>query len=400
VTAKAGLAGVDANYGKMWSIGAGWFDADNDGWLDLFVSNYVAWDPAREPACGTPGQRQYCHPSNYAGRPHQLFHNNRDGTFTDVSRASGISASIGKGMGVAFADFNGDGLMDVLVANDSLRNFLFENKGNGKFEEVGLMKGVALGESGRAIASMGVDFRDLDNDGRPDVVITGMINDGYLFFRNLGAPVFFEDHTIPAGLALATKTLTGWGMGAYDFDNDGWKDLFFANSHFPQPEQYLGTPPPLNNSIFRNLGAARFADVSKSAGKDFQRAAYHRGAAFADFDNDGRIDVVVTALNGPSELFRNVTPNAGHWVALKLVGTRSNRDGIGAAVRVTLSDGSVLHNHATTSVGYASSSEPLVRFGLGKLASIREIEVRWPSGTVQKLGGVAADRIIPVREPR
>jgi hypothetical protein len=398
VTLDAHLEGIDPAYGKMWSVSAGWFDADNDGWLDLFVSNYVGWDPKSEPVCGLPTSRQYCHPNAYEGRPNQLFRNNHDGTFTDISRSSGIAQSLGKGMGVVFGDFNRDGLMDVFVANDSLRNFLFQNEGGGKFREVALDTGVSLGESGRPIAGMGADFRDFNNDGLPDIVMTGMINDSYLAFRNLGKPFFFEDYTLGSGLASATRQLTGWGMGIFDFDNDGWKDLFFANSHFPNMERMLGGPTQLPCAVFRNL-EGRFRDVSREAGDALGKSAFYRGAAFADFDGDGKVDVVVTALNEKARLLRNVTAGTGHWLAIRLVGGRSNRDGIGAEVQVTLADGRKLYNHATTSVGYASASEPLVRFGLGSQAKIREIRALWPSGIVQTVENVAADRIFELREP-
>jgi len=399
VTRKAGVDGTDPKYGKMWSVSAGWFDYDNDGKLDLFVSNYVRWDALKEKACGSPDHRLYCHPDNYAGTPNQLFHNNGDGTFTDVSRASGIASHVGKGMGVSFADFDGDGFTDVFVANDSIRNFLFRNKGDGTFEEVGLQSGVALSDDGNAIAGMGADFRDYDNDGRPDLVVTGMVNDTYLLFRNQGGKLLFEDYTIRSGLARLTNQLTGWSMGLFDFDNDGWKDLFFANSNFPQLNRYLGTLSELANSVFRNLGNGRFGDASATAGADFQAKALYRGAAFADFDNDGRIDVVVTALNGPAKLFRNTTSPSGHWLAVKLIGSESNRDGLGTRICVTTPDGHKLYNHSTTSVGYASSSEKIVRFGLGAQEQATTIELHWPSGRLQLLRDAAADRILEVREP-
>jgi hypothetical protein len=302
-------------------------------------------------------------------------------------------------MGVAVADYDGDGRTDIFVANDSMRNFLFHNLGKCKFEEVGLMSGVALNDDGRPVAGMGADFRDFDNDGRPDLAITDMINDSYLLFRNSGGAPFFEDITTSSGFSMATRALTGWGIGIYDLDNDGWKDIFTANAHFPALGEYLAVPSSLPNSIFRNLGNGSFIDVSKSAGKDFQFPSEYRGAAFADFDNDGRIDVVVTALNAPARLFRNVSPGHSHWLALQLIGTRSNRGGIGAAIQLTLANGKTLSNHATTSVGYASSSEPLVRFGLGSETIAKHIRIRWPSGVVQELNNVRADQALKVREP-
>jgi len=398
VTAKAGLAGIDPQHGKMWSISAGWFDFDNDGWLDLFVSNYVAWDPGAEPRCGNADARFYCHPSAYQGVPNQLFRNNHDGTFTDVSRQSGVAAHIGKGMGVAFADFDGDGFEDVFVANDSVRSFLFRNRGNGTFQEVGVEAGVALREDGKPIAGMGVDFRDFDNDGRPDLVVSGMVNDGFLLFRNLGKRGLFEDFAQRSGLLLPTRPLTGWSLGFFDFDNDGWRDLFCAVSHFPSFETYLGKAAAQPNRIFRNVAGERFEDVSPAAGPGFQLAALHHGAAFADFDNDGRVDVVVTTLDGPVKLFRNVTAAANHWLAVRLHGTRSNRQGLGAVVEVILADGRHLTGHATTSVGYASSSEPLVRFGLGASRAVERIVVHWPGGRSQELTNVQADRVVEIEE--
>lgn len=399
VTEKAHLTGVDPHYGKLWSVSAAWVDIDNDGWLDLFVTNYVQWDPKLEPTCGTKQQPLYCRPDAYHDTPNQLFRNNHDGTFTDISESSGIGKHLGKGMGVAVADYDGDGLMDIFVANDSVPNFLFHNLGGGKFEETGLLAGVALDDNGRPVAGMGADFRDFENDGRPDLIVTGMVNDTYPLFRNTGKSPVFDDDTAESGLALVTRTLTGWGVGFYDLDNDGFKDVFTANAHFPALDRYLGTAAALPNSIFYNLGDGRFEDVSKNAGTDFQVPGQYRGVAFADVDNDGRVDAVVTNVNGPARLFHNITEGAGHWLAMKVTGTHSNRDGIGAKIAVTLPDGRKLYNHCTTSVGYASSSEPLVRFGLGNATTAKLIEIRWPSGEMQQVHDVKADQVLKLREP-
>lgn len=398
VTEKSGVNHPHPRFGKLWSIAAAWFDADNDGYLDLVVSNYVAWNAATERPCSAAGGRQYCHPNNYEGRPNQIFRNNHDGTFTDVSDSSGIGALTGKGMGVAIADFNGDGLMDVFIANDTMPNFLFQNLGGFRFREVGFEMGVALPESGRAVASMGVDFRDADNDGWPDIAMTAMVNDAYPFYRNLGKTAGFDDFTAKAGLSGVTLGLTGWSVGLFDFDNDGWKDLFFANAHFPDLGRLLGSPSALANRVFRNRGGGHFEDVSTRAGDDFGVPAFYRGAAFADFDGDGKVDVLVSAIGMEARLLRNVSTGNAHWLGLRLRGVKSNRDGVGARIRVVLPDGRVLYNHATTSVGYASSSEPVVRFGLGS-ATAADVEITWPSGIVQHLRSVAANRVVPVTEP-
>jgi hypothetical protein len=390
ITQAAGIRVKD----PVWAVSAGWFDYDNDGWLDLFVSNYVEWDAAREPRCGTPERQYYCHPDAYRGLPNQLFHNNRDGTFTDVSKASGIGAHIGKGMGVSFADLDSDGLTDIFVANDSVRGLLFRNTGSGRFEEIGLEAGVALTDDGRAIAGMGSDFRDLDNDGRPDLIVSGILNDSFQLFRNLGKQNAFEDMAQRTGLALSTRQLTGWSLGMVDFDNDGWKDLFFALAHLMQLDRYLGRESALPNRVYRNLEGRRLVDVS---GAGLDSPAAHRGAAFADFDNDGRVDAIVSAVGAPARLYRNLSPQ-NHWLAFRLRGKQSNRQGLGAVIEVQLSGGRKLTNLATTTVGYASASEPLVRFGLGPSEKADRVEIRWPSGLKQRLTNVTADRIVDIIE--
>jgi hypothetical protein len=391
VTKKAGL---EPGAPQPWSIAAGWFDYDNDGWLDLFVTTYVRWNPAAEPYCGEPGKfRTYCHPKYYQGLPNLLYHNNGDGTFTDVSTASGISAHVGKGMGVAFADYDQDGDLDVIVANDTVPNFLFRNDGGAKFAEVGLRAGVGFNDDGRALSSMGVDFRDVDNDGREDLFITALSNETYPLYRNLGKGLF-ADVTYPSRVGRATLALSGWAAGIYDFNNDGWKDLFAANGDVnDNTEVFSSRRSRQPNSVLINLGDGTF-DSSVLTG-----AGLHRGAAFSDFDDDGRIDVVVTRLNEPARLLRNTSGGANHWLGLRLTGRRSNRDAIGARVRVVTASGRELWNHVTTTVGYAGSSDPRIHFGFGPESRVKHIEIRWPSGAVQKLENLAADRYLRVQEP-
>lgn len=360
VTDRAGLR----NKG-VWSISAGFFDYDNDRRPDLLISNYVRWDPKTEPACGPAAHPIYCHPNSYPGLPNQLFHNNGDGTFTDVSSASGIGRFVNKGMGVAFADIDGDGYTDAFVANDSTRHLLFHNRRDGTFQELALEAGVAYREDGLPIAGMGADLRDLNNDGKPDLVVAGMVNDTFQLFRNRGGMVF-EEWALPSGLAWATRPYTGWSLGAYDFDNDGYKDLFFALSHFPNLERFLGRPVALPNRVFRNAGGSRFEQQPP-----FDEPGLHHGTAFADFDNDGLMDVAVSVLNGPAKLLRNVTPDAGHGLVLR-------GKPLGTVARVTLPDGRVLTNHASTSVGYACSSDGSIHFGLGKHKAPARVEFSEP----------------------
>ncbi len=401
VTAKAGVGGGMLNGKKMWSVAAAWVDYNNDGLLDLFVSNYCKWTPNGDPFCENGKHiRAYCHPRYYDPLPCTLYRNNGDGTFTDVSGETGISKYYGKGMGIAIADYDGDGYMDIFVANDTMPNFLFHNIKGKRFEEVALDSLVAYPEVGKAISGMGADFRDINNDGRPDIWHTATEHETFPLFLNLGGGIF-QDITANSGLGRQTREMSGWSNGIFDFDNDGWKDLFVARSNVMDNSWELENRPyPEPNAVFRNLGNGKFENVSASAGPDFQVPAAHRGVAFGDLDNDGRIDAVVTVLGGRAKLFHNVSMNGNHWVLLKLTGTKSNRMGIGAQIRLTGEDGLTQYNHVTTSTGYGASSDPRVHFGLGAAKRIRELEIRWPSGIRQVLRDLPADRIIPIEEPR
>jgi len=402
VTAKAGLGGALHNGRKMWSVGAGWFDYNNDGLLDLFVVNYCVWEVNKDPFCALQeGLRAYCHPKYYSPLHNALYRNNGDGTFTDVSHETGLDLFFGKGMSVSFADYDGDGYLDAFVANDTTPNFLFHNLGGKRFEEVGVGAGVAYSPDGNALSGMGSDFRDLNNDGLPDVWHTAVEHETFPLYLNAGKGQFV-DATATSGLAQLTNRMSGWGNGIFDFDNDGWKDLFVARSNVMDNihELVASREYPERNSLFRNLGNGKFEEVGEQAGPDFLIASPHRGVAFGDIDNDGRIDIVVTQLGGNVKLFHNETVNHGHWILIKLVGTRSNRMGLGAQIRITAEDGATQWNHVTTAVGYACSSDSRVHFGLGNNRMIRELEVLWPSRTRQTLHNVEVDRVLTIEEPR
>ena len=398
VTERAGVAGIGPNGKKLWSVSAAWIDYDNDGRLDLFVSNYLDWTSETSKVCGPPGRRLSCSPTMYKGEPNFLYHNKGDGTFTDVSAATGIAGHIGKGMGVAIADYNGDGWMDIFVANDKERNFLFKNRGDKSFEEVGVESFVAFTEDGIPVSSMGVDFRDWNNDGRPSLFVTALGRETFPLFRNEGTGSFSVD-TYKAGIGFPSLKMSGWGNGIYDFDNDGFKDLFTANSHVSDnadddPQQHYRQA----NAVFQNLQDGTFRDVSTQAGPDMQVRAAHRGCAFGDLNNDGKIDVVVSAIGDRAELLYNTTTNSNHWILLQTIGVKSNRDGIGTRIKLTGESGLVQYNHVTTAGSFASSSDKRVHFGLGRDTRIKEIELRWPSGRTQVLRNVKVDQVLKITE--
>ncbi len=396
VTAKAGLdRSTDPKYGPLWATTAAWVDVNNDGLLDLFVVNYMQWDVKTEHLCGPSTAYDYCTPKFYEGQPNQLFLNRGDGTFEDVSEKWGIRNLVGKGMGVGVADYDLDGRPDLFVTNDTSYNFLLHNTGK-KFEEVAFAEGVALVEDGEFVSGMGLDFRDYNNDGYPDIVFVALNNQTFPIFRNK-AGKGFEEVTYASGMRQLSRPMAGYGAGFYDFDNDGWKDLFISRGHV----EYIAKPGmeiQQHNTVFRNLGASgKWQALTGEAGLDASPAARHRGCAFGDFDGDGRVDVVVTALGMDAEIWMNRTEGSGHWLDVALEGTKSNRDGIGAVVKVVTANG-VQYNHMTTSVGYASSSHGPVHFGLGSETKAKLVEIRWPSGTVQTLQEVQGDRVLNVKE--
>ncbi len=392
VTERAGVGG------SGWSTSAAWVDLDGDGLLDLIVVRYLQWD-FDDIWCGEhkQGYRSYCHPDIFKPMSPLVYHNDGNGHFTEVAEKIGMSKP-GKGLGVAIADYDRDGHIDVFFANDSMVEFLYRNKGNGTFEEVGLSTGVAVDQNGQTYAGMGVDFADYNNDGYPDVVVTDLANQNYALYVN-NKDGSFSYASTDTGVSRMTLTHSGWGVRFFDYDNDGWKDLLVAQGHdldtielsFPT----LRYREPLLLA-WNNMGQ-RFADVSAQSGPVFQQRWVARGLAVGDFDNDGRLDVVVTNNEGPIYLLHNETQTSNHWLMLKLVGHKSNRDGIGAEVKVTTAAGSQWVTVSTAS-SYLSSSDKRAHFGLGKDAVAQSVEIRWPSGIMQTLHNVAADQILTVDE--
>jgi hypothetical protein len=381
-------------------------DVNNDGLLDLFVVNYMAWDVNHEPSCeAAPGRLDYCHPKFYKPTPNQLFLNNGDGTFRDISEESGIRAHPGKGMGVGIADYDLDGLMDIFVTNDKMYNSLFHNKGGGKFEEVAFETGVALADSGQFISGMGVDFKDLDNDGFPDIAFVALDNETFPLFFNLGGGGAggrsrggFTDGTQASGMMRLSAPMAGYSPIAADFDNDGWKDIFVTRGHVQSLGYASRVQVEQPNTVFRNLGGRKFAALTGEAGLTFEPPRRNRGSAVGDLNGDGRLDVVVTALSAPAEIWINDSPSNNHWIAFQLEGVQSNRDGIGARIKV-VAGGVAQYNQVSFAAGYASASAGPTHFGLGPYKSADLVEIRWPSGTMQQFKNMAADRVVKLKEP-
>jgi enediyne biosynthesis protein E4 len=395
VTAKAGVADEGG-----WSTSAGWFDYDKDGWLDLVVTNYIEWSPKNNLWCGEhrPGYRSYCHPGNYKGQKTKLYHNSHDGTFTDVSDSSGVGKPESKGMGVVLADFNNDGWTDIAIANDSWPNFLFLNKHDGTFQDVSLVSGMAASEDGRYEAGMGIDAADVNGDGWQDLYVTHLDFELNRLYHN-NHDGTFNDDTYRSGIGNKAILLSGVSMKFLDYDNDGWPDILQLNGAMLDNVQLYHSEVSYKEPLlmFRNLGKGQFEKVSDSLGPDFMRPIAGRGLATADYDNDGDIDIATNNRGDYPSLLRNDGGNANHWLEILLIGTKSNRDGIGASLKLT-AEGVSHVEQSKGGMSYMSASDPRIFFGLGKRTKVDSLEITWPSGVVEKLASVPIDKIIAVKE--
>ena len=400
VTAKAGVA----MSGHPFKASACWLDADNDGYLDLFVTRYFDWTFEQQGNywCGDrkPGYRTYCRPDVFKPLSNALFHNDGDGTFTDVSEKSGISRPLGKGMGVAIADFDNDGWMDIFVTNDKWPNTLYHNKGQGVYEDVAVNAGVWTNENGITVSGMGCDFSDFNNDGRPDIFYTDVFSECFTLFLNKGGGLF-EDWTFPSGLGPLTASHSGWSTKFIDWDSDGWKDILAAGSHvLDNPEMYNPHARYKESCFFfHNTAESRFEDFSARIGEDFQQVGAFRGLAVGDYDNDGSLEAAVSRLNDTCVFFKKKSGPANNWLLLSLKGTRSNRDAIGARVQLILPSGKRIYDHVTTANGIYSASDKRLHFGLGDASVVRSLVITWPSGTVQRLEDVRANQVLQIAEP-
>ena len=395
VSARAGVA----NRGR-WASSAAWFDYDNDGLLDLVGGQLLDWTPQTNFYCGNrgPGMRSYCHPNDYHGQAPTLYRNNGDGTFTDVSKPSGLAAKPSNGLGVVTFDYDDDGWQDIFIANDAQPNSLFHNNRDGTFTDVGYEAGAAVSEDGLTESGMGTDAADATGNGRMDLIVTHLDQQLARFYRNLGHGQF-EDATFSSKLGYETFHASEFGAKFLDYDNDGCRDVFMAAGHvLDNIERYRAgirfAEPKL---MFRNAGGGIFVNVSDQLGPDFQTPTVGRGAAVGDFDNDGDLDILVSNNGGPPQLLRNDGGNAGHWLQVLLIGTRSNRDGVGARVKVVAGD-LTLCDQRKGGMSYQSAQDPRLHFGLGNRTMVDALEIRWPSGLATRLTGIAANQIIAVKE--
>lgn len=395
VTAKAGLGG-----GSIWHSGAAFGDYDGDGYVDLYVAGYLDFD-IKHPELKTCEYRgvevHACGPLGYKGAPDALYHNNGDGTFTDVTAKAGVvDKNLYFGFTVIFDDLDGDGKPDIFVANDSNPNYFYRNKGDGTFQELGIQSGLAVNVDGKEMSSMGVAVGDYDHDGRMDLFVTTFANDNYVLFHNDGNG-FFSDLSYPAGVGEPTVPWLGWATFFLDYDNDGWPDLFAANGHvYPEVEGKIAEKYRQPLQLFRNSGAGKFREVSRQAGLSSLPWHSARGGAYCDFDNDGWVDMVVSNIDDRPQLLKN-SGNSARWITLKLIGAKSNRDAIGAQVKLQAGD-LVQYDHVRAGGSFLSNNDPRLHFGLGDHNSIDIIEIRWPSGRTERLAGVKPDQILTIRE--
>jgi enediyne biosynthesis protein E4 len=393
VTAKAGVAGGG------WSSSAAWVDYDRDGYLDLFVARYLEYDIKTAPYCGykQEGYRMYCDPQQFDGVPDQLFHNNHDGTFTDVSVKAGISNRAGKGLGVVIGDIDLDGWPDIFVTNDGVRNFLYRNKGDGTFQDITYTSNTGFDMNGKTMAGMGTEIADFDGDGLPDIFLTAFSREYNTLYRNLGK-LQFEDVTLKAGLQSGFLTLA-FGTKLFDFDNDGLLDIFCTNGHVTDNVELYDPQLSYKQSdlLYHNIGGGKFKDVSAESGPAFRIKHVGRGAAVADFDNDGDLDIVIADCGGPALLYRNDGGNRNHWLAIKARGRESNRFGLGSKVRVN-AGGVTQYREINPSGSYLSTSDMRLYVGLGKETVARRLEIEWPLGKKQVLENVPANQILTLDE--
>jgi hypothetical protein len=386
---------------RSWSVSASFVDVNRDGWLDLYVGNYIRYSlESNTPCFGTSGALDYCMPQAYQPLQDRLYMNRGDGTFVDASVRSGITREYGPALGVSTADFNGDGWMDIYVANDGKENQLWINKHDGTFENAALLAGVALPVSGKAEASMGVDAGDFDDDGDEDLFVTELTSEGSNLYVNDGSGVF-DDHSTPSGLSAPSVPFTGFGTAWFDFDNDGQLDLLSVNGTVQIIETLRQAKDPLplhqRKLLFHNLGGGRFEEVGDRAGAVFKLSEVGRGAAFGDIDNDGDVDVLIGNNNGPTRLLINQAANGRHWIGLRLVGV-GGRDMVGARVEVVRTGASSRWRRARADGSYASANDPRVVVGLGESSDRPDVRVTWPDGKVDTWMQVAVDTYTTLRQ--